>query len=60
MFCFGVFCRRFDEDVVITGMSCRLPESDSVNEFCDNLMNHVDMVTDDDRRWSKGTLHRSS
>lgn len=37
-------------------MSCRLPESDTVNEFCDHLMNNDDMVTADDRRWPAGSL----
>ena len=35
-------------------MACRLPESDSVNEFREHLMNNDDMVTDDDRRWTPG------
>lgn len=42
------------EDVVITGLSGRLPESSSIREFRDNLFNGVDMVNDDDRRWPKG------
>ena len=42
------------QDVVITGISCRLPESDNMTEYRDNLMNGVDMVTDDDRRWKPG------
>ncbi|XP_013390789.1 fatty acid synthase isoform X1 [Lingula anatina] len=43
-------------DIVISGLSCRLPESENVQEFRDNLMNGVDMVTEDDRRWEPG-LH---
>ena len=42
------------QDVVITGISCRLPESENMTEFRDNLMDGVDMVTDDDRRWKPG------
>ena len=42
------------DDIVISGISCRLPESDNMQEFRDNLMNGVDMVTDDDRRWKSG------
>ena len=42
------------ENVVICGISCRLPESDNMEEFRDNLMNGVDMVTEDDRRWKPG------
>ncbi|KAI1291794.1 Fatty acid synthase [Halotydeus destructor] len=42
------------EDVVVSGISGRFPESDNVDELADNLMNHVDMVTDDERRWPRG------
>ncbi|XP_065226660.1 fatty acid synthase-like [Planococcus citri] len=42
------------DDVVISGMSGRLPESDSVEEFEKNLYEGVDMVTDDERRWPAG------
>ncbi|XP_013881248.1 fatty acid synthase [Austrofundulus limnaeus] len=42
------------EDVVIAGISGRLPESDSLEEFWENLINGVDMVTEDDRRWTPG------
>ncbi|XP_063406377.1 fatty acid synthase-like [Mytilus trossulus] len=44
------------EDVVISGVSCRLPESDNIEEFKQHLINKDDMVTDDERRWPKG-LH---
>ncbi|XP_053612449.1 fatty acid synthase-like [Plodia interpunctella] len=43
-------------EVVLTGLSGRLPESDSIEEFASNLLQGVDMVTADDRRWPKG-LH---
>lgn len=46
-------CKAF-QDVVISGISCRLPESDNMEEFKQNLMNGVDMVTEDDRRWQPG------
>ncbi|NXC72710.1 FAS synthase, partial [Anhinga anhinga] len=42
------------EDVVIAGIAGRLPESDNLQEFWDNLINGVDMVTEDDRRWKPG------
>ena len=42
------------QDVVISGISCRLPESDNMAEYRDNLINGVDMVTDDSRRWKPG------
>jgi hypothetical protein len=42
------------EDIVISGISGRFPESDSVDEFAQNLYNKVDMITQDDRRWPTG------
>uniref|UniRef100_A0A452SJH0 Fatty acid synthase n=1 Tax=Ursus americanus TaxID=9643 RepID=A0A452SJH0_URSAM len=42
------------EEVVIAGMSGKLPESDNLQEFWANLIGGVDMVTDDDRRWKAG------
>ncbi|XP_048467070.1 fatty acid synthase-like [Rhincodon typus] len=50
------------EDIVVAGIAGRLPESDNLQEFWDNLVNGVDMVTDDDRRWKPGLYglpHRS-
>ncbi|XP_050392804.2 fatty acid synthase [Patella vulgata] len=44
------------EDVVISGISCRLPESDNMEEFRQHLILGEDMVTADDRRWEPG-LH---
>lgn len=51
-----------DEDLVISGISGRFPGSQSINEFADNLINGVDMVTADDKRWPLGLYdlpHRS-
>ncbi|TRY87148.1 hypothetical protein DNTS_010214 [Danionella cerebrum] len=42
------------EDIVIAGISGRLPESNNLEEFWLNLFNGVDMVTEDDRRWKPG------
>ena len=42
------------EDVVITGISARLPESDNMEEFRQNLINKRDMITADSRRWEPG------
>ncbi|XP_061715319.1 fatty acid synthase-like isoform X2 [Cydia pomonella] len=42
------------EDVVISGLSGRLPECDSIDEFADKLFAGVDLVTADDRRWKPG------
>lgn len=39
------------EEVVISGMSGRLPESNNVYEYRDNLFNKKEMVTPDDGRW---------
>lgn len=45
---------QIQDDICITGFSGRLPESSSIEEFKRNLMEGVDMVNDDDRRWPKG------
>uniref|UniRef100_A0A673C4U0 Fatty acid synthase n=1 Tax=Sphaeramia orbicularis TaxID=375764 RepID=A0A673C4U0_9TELE len=42
------------DDIVVAGISGRLPESDNLEEFWENLINGVDMVTEDDRRWKPG------
>ncbi|XP_066156912.1 fatty acid synthase [Euwallacea fornicatus] len=42
------------DDVVISGISGRLPESDSIEEFKQQLFDGVDLVTDDPRRWPSG------
>ncbi|KAL8612603.1 hypothetical protein ACOMHN_006589 [Nucella lapillus] len=47
---------NMDQDVVIAGISGRLPESDNIEEFRQHLMKGEDMVTEDDRRWQPG-LH---
>ena len=44
------------EDIVISGISGRFPESNCLDEFADNLYNNVDMITLDDRRWRQGQL----
>uniref|UniRef100_A0A6Q2Y0D1 Fatty acid synthase n=1 Tax=Esox lucius TaxID=8010 RepID=A0A6Q2Y0D1_ESOLU len=42
------------EEIVVAGISGRLPESNNLEEFWENLFNGVDMVTEDDRRWKPG------
>uniref|UniRef100_A0A1W7RHC9 Fatty acid synthase n=1 Tax=Agkistrodon contortrix contortrix TaxID=8713 RepID=A0A1W7RHC9_AGKCO len=42
------------EDIVIAGIAGKLPESENLQEFWENLINGVDMVTEDDRRWKPG------
>jgi len=41
-------------EVVVSGLSGRLPESDNIAEFREHLINGDDMITDDDRRWEPG------
>ena len=45
---------QVNEDIVISGISGRFPESDNLDELKENLYNHVDMITADDRRWPMG------
>ncbi|KAG6462007.1 hypothetical protein O3G_MSEX012999, partial [Manduca sexta] len=40
------------DDIVLTGLSGRLPESDNIEEFARQLFDGVDLVTADDRRWT--------
>lgn len=40
-----------EEEIVISGIAGRFPESDNLKHFQENLMNKVDLITDDDRRW---------
>lgn len=42
------------EDIIIAGISGRLPESNNLEEFWENLLSGVDMVTEDNRRWEPG------
>ena len=42
------------DDIVICGMSGRLPESDNLEEFWQNLVSGVDMVTENNLRWPAG------
>lgn len=45
-----------ESEIVITGVSGRFPESDSVAEFGHNLYNKVDLLTENDRRWEPGKI----
>lgn len=40
-----------EDEIVITGISGRYPNSDNFHEFAHNLYNKIDMVDDDDKRW---------
>lgn len=48
------------DQVVISGMSGRLPQSDSIDEFAYNLYNGIDMVTDGGCRWPPGKIVNQS
>ena len=48
------YLKLMHEDIVISGISGRFPESDSIDEFAENLYKNVDMITDESRRWPKG------
>ena len=43
-----------DEDFVISGMSGRFPESDSTDEYFQNLYSGADMISGENRRWPTG------
>ncbi|KAJ8679083.1 hypothetical protein QAD02_014870 [Eretmocerus hayati] len=40
-----------EEEIVISGIAGRFPESNNLRHFEENLMNKLDLITDDDRRW---------
>ena len=44
------------DPIVISGLAGRLPMSNNMNEFSDNLFNNIDMVTNDmnEERWPRG------
>ncbi len=42
------------ENIVFGGISCRLPESDSPDEFWENLINAKDMTSVERERWPNG------
>ena len=46
-------------DIVISGMSGRFPESRNVEEFSKNLYSGVDMVTESEDRWPGGKFQIS-
>lgn len=45
------------DEIVISGIAGRFPESNNMKELEDNLFNKIDMVTDDTRRWEHGKFH---
>ncbi|KAG7203842.1 hypothetical protein KM043_017898 [Ampulex compressa] len=54
--------QELEEEVVISGIAGRFPESDNVRMLETNLFNKIDLITDDDRRWTtdhKDVPHRT-
>lgn len=45
---------KIKEELVISGMSGRFPESNTIDEYSYNMYNGIDMVTEDERRWPFG------
>lgn len=45
------YASSMDEEIVISGISGRFPNSKNVAEFSFNLYNSVDMIDDSERRW---------
>jgi len=43
-----------DEDIVISGIAGRFPNSDNMNHLRENLFNKVDLVRADHGRWKIG------
>ncbi len=42
------------DDIVISGLGGRFPESHNVDEYCENLFAGIDMVTNKEDRWPDG------
>lgn len=42
---------KMEDEIVISGVSGRFPNSNNMAEFAQNLYNKIDMVDDDERRW---------
>ncbi|GAB0094756.1 Fatty acid synthase [Sergentomyia squamirostris] len=40
-----------EEEIIITGISGRFPNSDNIGELAKNLYNKVDLIDDEERRW---------
>ncbi|RWS05694.1 hypothetical protein B4U79_13263 [Dinothrombium tinctorium] len=45
-----------DDDIVISGIAGRYPESDDIYEFWEKLVNGVELNSSDARRWPVGYL----
>ncbi|GFS17754.1 fatty acid synthase-like [Elysia marginata] len=49
--------KPYHGELVIAGLSGRYPESDNVTEFKDNLLNKINMVSVDSKRWDSEYWH---
>jgi len=43
-----------DEEIVISGIAGRFPNSDNMNQLRENLFNKVNLVREDHGRWKLG------
>lgn len=48
-----------DEEIVISGIAGRFPDSDNIKLLQENIMNKIDLGSEDDRRWSNGKVQLS-
>ncbi|XP_018376803.1 PREDICTED: fatty acid synthase-like, partial [Trachymyrmex cornetzi] len=46
-----------DEEIVISGIAGRFPNSDNMNQLRENLFNKIDLVRADHDRWGKALEH---
>lgn len=46
--------KTWADDIVISGISGRYPECESLQEFWDKLSAGVELISSDDRRWPIG------
>ncbi|GFO05616.1 fatty acid synthase [Plakobranchus ocellatus] len=48
--------RPYEGEIVVSGISGRYPDSANVGELQYNLLNGINMITVDNRRWEPGDL----
>ena len=46
--------KKWDEEIVISGISGRYPECESIKEFWDKLSAGIELISSDERRWPIG------
>ncbi|KYN03095.1 Fatty acid synthase [Cyphomyrmex costatus] len=44
------------EEIVISGIAGRFPNSDNMNELRENLFNKIDLLREDHNRWKMGNI----